>query len=86
MSPIDIAFGVGILLSIGVYFGAVSHLRKHLRQVYTTTWVNLGDPFDRSPNPTLGDLIERAQRSDRMVGFIWSNQYKSVHDRRLAQL
>jgi hypothetical protein len=86
MSLRDIAFAVGILLSISVYLGSLSYLSDHLRRVYTMTWVNLGNPLDLPRKPTLGDLMEKAKSSDRIFGFIWSDQYKSVQDRRMAAL
>jgi len=77
-----------LLLSGLTYLGAFAYLTTYLRRAYTMTWVELGEftPWDaRRLNPS--GLIEWCVAGVRTLGFaLFSNQYRTVQDRRLTFL
>ena len=88
--PYHLIFAIATMLTILIYLGSIGYLMRYLRRVYTMLWVDLGEPTlpgtfseKRTPANPFGYLSDGGWG---MLRFVFSNQYKTADDPKLANL
>jgi hypothetical protein len=77
--------GIIVMVACFTYILSYTYLIQYLRQSCITTWRELGEP-ELSANRAQDNPFAFAQSHINVLQFVFSNQYKTVQDQRLATL